>query len=185
MRREIRIAGFGGQGIILTGVTLAQAAGIYEGYEITQSQSHGPEARGGAARCDVIISTEPIFYPRVRKPQIQIVMSAPAFERYGMGGDPGGLVLYNSSLIEPPSPEPHWVGIPASQIAETELSNVVAANMVMLGALSAVDPIVGLESMHRAVGDVMPTAFREINQRALKLGHERVVCTGESPRARG
>ncbi|MEW6545718.1 MAG: 2-oxoacid:acceptor oxidoreductase family protein [Bacillota bacterium] len=174
MRKEVRIAGFGGQGVILAGIVVAHAAGVYEGKEVAQTQSYGPEARGGAARCDVVISDERILYPKVRKPHSLLCMSQPALDRYGSECDEQCLLVLDSTLVENWPRGGRVALVPATSIAEGELGNRMAANMVMLGALARAGGVVTLDSLRRAVGDVVSPRFRELNLRALEAGYERV-----------
>lgn len=174
MRKEVRIAGFGGQGVILAGIVVAQAAGVYEGKEVAQTQSYGPEARGGAARCDVVISDGRILYPKVRKPHVLLCMSQPALDRYAGECDDGCVLILDSTLVEAWPRERRVALVPATAIAEEELGNRMAANMVMLGALARVHDVVGLESLRRAIGDVVSPRFRDLNLRAIQTGYERV-----------
>lgn len=175
MREEVRVAGFGGQGVILAGIVVAHAAGVYGGLEVAQTQSYGPEARGGAASCDVVISSERILYPKVRQPHFLLCMSQPALDRYGKECDAGRcLLLVDSTLVQHCPPGLKVARVPATSIAEEELGNRMAANMVMLGALARAGNVVQLELLRRAVSDVVSPRFRELNLSALAAGYERV-----------
>ncbi len=174
MRTELRVAGFGGQGVILAGVVIAQAAGVHEDKEVVQTQSYGPEARGGACKCDVVVSDGRILYPKVETPHVLLCMSQPALDRYVKERRPDTLILVDSTLVQT-TPEGLKVArVPATAIAEEELGKRMAANMVMLGALARLGVGVSLESLRKAVGDSVAPKFRDLNLRALEAGYERV-----------
>ncbi|WP_457620670.1 2-oxoacid:ferredoxin oxidoreductase subunit gamma [Methanopyrus sp.] len=174
MRREIRISGFGGQGIVLAGVVLGRAAAVYEGYNAVQTQSYGPEARGGASRSDVIVSDEEVMYPYVRQPDFLVTMSQEAYEKYVNDVPEGGLVVYDSTLVEPSREDVKHVGVPATELAEEELGLRIVANMVILGALRELTGIVSFDSLRKAVEDSVPPGTEDVNVRALKLGAREV-----------
>ena len=180
MRKEVRIAGFGGQGVILAGVILAQAAGAIEGREVAQTQSYGPEARGGAARCDVVISDQRILYPKVRRADVLLAMSGQALAKFGEGLDAAtGKVVVDSTLISDiPEGLPPLYRLPATRIAEEEFKNRIVANMVMLGALARVDDTVAFESLQRAVAENVAPKFRDLNLAALDRGYQAVEGPG-------
>jgi len=172
MRREIKIAGFGGQGVILSGLILAVAAGIHEGKEVAQTQSYGPESRGGACRAEVVISDEEIDYIKPMDPDVLVAMSQPALDRYITEVDTKkATVLVDSSLVSSiPEGISHLYAIPMTDIAEFKLRRKIAANMVMLGALSAVTGIVGLEALEQAIRSTVPKKTVETNLEALREG---------------
>lgn len=174
MRRELRVAGFGGQGVILAGVVIARAAGVYDDQEVAQTQSYGPEARGGACKCDVVISDDRILYPKVNDPHYLLCMSQPAMDRYGKELRPDTLVLVDSTLVQKAPEGVRVAQVPATAIAEEELGKRMAANMVMLGALARVTQVTTLESLRKAVRDSVPPKFLDLNLRALEAGYERV-----------
>ncbi len=138
-RTEIRIAGFGGQGIILAGIVLGQAA-IHEGKKAVQTQSYGAETRGGAARSEVVISNERIDYPKVISADIAITMSQESFEKYGSDTKPGGSLFVDADLVTHVSAAIRATiyRVPATKLAAEELKKTLVANMVMLGAVAAV-----------------------------------------------
>jgi len=181
MRHEVRIAGFGGQGVILAGVAIAHAAGIYADLEVAQTQSYGPEARGGACRCDVVISDERILYPKVQKPSVLITMSQPALDKYAADADPQRTVLLvDSSLVhEIPDAFARVVRVPATDIAEKRLGKRVVANMVMLGALAAALPeVLPLHTLVSALPEVVQPRFRAVNEQAIHAGYDAVAAAG-------
>ncbi len=174
MRKEIRIAGFGGQGVILSGLILSVAAGVHEGLEVAQTQSYGPESRGGACRAEVVISDREIDYIKPMDPDAFVAMSQVALDRYIGEIDPRrAAVLFDSSLVgEAPEGVTRLYSIPVTEIAETRLGRRVVANMVMLGALSAITGIVGYEALVKAVSETVPPRTVEVNLAALKEGFE-------------
>ncbi len=185
MRKEVRVAGFGGQGVILAGVILAQASGAIEGREVAQTQSYGPEARGGAARCDVVISDKRILYPKVRQADLLLAMSQPALAKYAVDLDAAkGKVVIDSTLVnELPDGLPPVYRVPATKIAEEEFKNRIVANMVMLGALARVDDVVAYDSLKRAVAENVAPKFRDLNLAALDRGYQAVEGPGLRPAA--
>ncbi len=171
MRKEVRISGFGGQGVILAGVVLGRAAAVYEGYNAVQTQSYGPEARGGASRSDVIVSDEEIMYPYVRRPHYLVTMSQEAYDRYAPQVREDGLIVYDSTLVEPNEEhDVEHVGVPATRIAEEQLGLRIVANMVILGALRELTDLVSEEALKRAVRDAVPPGTEEVNVRAVEQG---------------
>ena len=173
---EVRLAGFGGQGIVLAGMILGKAITLYEGANAVMTQSYGPEARGGACSADVIISKNRINYPRVTTPDILVLMSEEAARTYGSNTVEGALVLVNKDLVKTlPEESPLTIfQVPATGIAE-ELGRVIVANIVMLGFVTAVAGIVGYEAMKRAVLDSIPKGTEELNLSALQAGYDRGV----------
>lgn len=168
-RLEVRLAGAGGQGIILMGIILAEAAGLYEGFFVCQTQSYGPEARGGAAKAEVVISREEIDYPKAIQPDILVAMNQAAADAYGLDLKPGGLLLVNSTLVED-LPSPKAIALPFTATARQETGRELLANIVALGALVRLSGIVRVASLEQAVRRRTPAGTAEINQRALQAG---------------
>jgi len=173
MRREIMFAGFGGQGIVKAALLLTQAAGLFEDREVAQTQSYGPEARGGACRSEVVISDAPIAYLKTTRLDALVVMSAPALTTYGHRIDPQQTrVVADATLIpRPPDGLAHYYPIAATRLAEAELGRALFANIIMLGALAAVTGVVSLEALGNALVGNVPEATLERNRAALSLGH--------------
>ena len=165
MKKQIQLAGFGGQGIVLSGVILGEAA-IMDGLNAVQTQSYGPESRGGAARSDVIISDAPIDYPKVVSPDILVALSQPAWERYR--GDVGkkALVIVDSDMVES---DDAALGVPFSSLAD-ELGRRIVANVIMLGTLAKVSGCVTRGSLERAVLKSIPKGTEKLNLEALDVG---------------
>jgi 2-oxoglutarate ferredoxin oxidoreductase subunit gamma len=171
MKRQIRFAGYGGQGVILAAVILAEAAGLYEKKEVAQTQSYGPEARGGAARADVVISDTTITYPKVTEPDIVVLMSPPAASKYLPEDCSNKLVFHDSTMVDLGEKKiDNLFGIPATQLAENEVGNKICANIVMLGAVAGVSGIVSLDSLEKALVARVPAKYKELNLKALHLG---------------
>lgn len=174
MRHEVRFAGFGGQGVVKAALLLCLAAGLHDDREVAQTQSYGPEARGGACRSEVVISDEPIDYLKPIKIDCLVVMSQPALDKYAVDLDPAqSLVVADSTLVTdlPPGLE-RVVKIEATATAEQEFGQALFANIIMLGALAAVTDLTGLGSLAAALQGNVPPATLETNRRALERGFE-------------
>ena len=171
-RKEIRIAGFGGQGIVLSGSIVGKAASIYDKGFATLTQSYGPESRGGSCRAEVIISDIPVDYPYVVSPQVQIILSQEAYTEYGQNAPPGTLVIVDSDLVTiDPSQNPKPLSIPASRMAQ-DLGRVVVANIIMLGSLAAISDIVPYEALKNSILDSIPPGTESFNVKAFELGYD-------------
>ncbi len=168
-RVEIRLAGTGGQGVILASVIFAEAAGVYEGWQVVQTQSYGPEARGGASKADVILSDEPIFFPKCRKLDLLVCLSQPAVERYLPDLKVRGVAVIDRFYVNE-CPHPNTICLPFSETARKELGRELFANIVILGAVARITGLVRLDSLKMAVAHRVPSKFLEINQKALELG---------------
>ncbi|MCZ2156740.1 MAG: 2-oxoacid:acceptor oxidoreductase family protein [Bryobacterales bacterium] len=168
---EIRIAGFGGQGVILATQILGRAASIYDGVHATMTQSFGPEARGGACSAQLIVSDEPVLYPYVTRADILVAMSQEAYSKFAREVKPGGILIVEQDLVQPgQAPEGVRVyPLAATRIAE-ELGKRVVQNVVMLGFLAAVTRVVSAESLERAVMVSVPAHLADLNRQALQAG---------------
>jgi 2-oxoisovalerate ferredoxin oxidoreductase beta subunit len=174
--RAIKIAGFGGQGVLSLGVILASAA-MREGYRTSWLPSYGPEMRGGTANCNVILSPREIGCPMSDSPEILIAMNSPSLLRFHSQVKAGGFVLYDNSLIKVPPRDlrPGAVGIPASQVAH-ELGENKVANMVLLGAMMARIPFLNQEAIHLAIDENLGSEkLRHLNRKALESGRQCAV----------
>jgi 2-oxoglutarate ferredoxin oxidoreductase subunit gamma len=173
VRREVRIAGFGGQGVVTLGTILAVAAGIYEDLEVAQTQSYGPEARGGACRSDVVISEESIDYTKPLALDLFIALSPAAVERYWPEVQEGRtVVLVDKTLIpSPPDHSPPVISIEATRIAEEEFGDRVVANMIMLGAMAAFTGWVSLNALEETLAGRISAKGLEASRRALRRGY--------------
>jgi 2-oxoglutarate ferredoxin oxidoreductase subunit gamma len=174
MKSEITFAGFGGQGVIKAALLLATAAGLYEEKEIAQTQSYGPEARGGACRSEVIISDTAIDYIKTQKIDAFVVMSQPALDKYIATADPENtVVIADTTLIQSlPENVRHVYPVKATAVAEESFGRALFANIIMLGALSALTGIVALASLEKALDGNVPPKTLDKNRAALKKGFE-------------
>ena len=170
---EIRIAGFGGQGVILAAIVVGRAAAIEEGAFATMTQSFGPEARGGACSAQVIVSDKPILYPYVTAPDMLVVMSQEAYSKFTPELKPGGMLIVEQDLVRISELKPgtQVLSVPATRLAE-ELGKRMVLNVVMVGFFAAVNGLLRPDSLRKAVLDSVPPAFRELNARAFERGLE-------------
>jgi 2-oxoglutarate ferredoxin oxidoreductase subunit gamma len=170
---EIRIAGFGGQGVVLAGMVIGNAATLHDRKFATLTQSFGPEARGSTCSVQLIVAHEPILYPYLTKPDILVVMSQDANERYGTDLKPGGLLLYEQDMLQPArlNHGTRIFGIPATRIAE-ELGRKLVLNMVMVGFVTAMTELASTEAVRKAIGASVPRGTEQLNLRAFAKGHE-------------
>lgn len=166
---EVRLAGLGGQGIILAGIIVAEAAGIYEGKEVAQTQAYGAEARGGFSRSDVVISDEEILYPKASKLDFLLAMSQSAYEENLPSLKKEGVLLVDSSYVSEVS-GPRIYAIPFSKIAREKFGRENVANIIALGAITQFFPIISAKSMETAVLNRVPKRFIEMNKKAFKEG---------------
>ncbi len=172
-KQEVRLAGFGGQGIILAGHILGKAASLFEKKQAVFTQSYGPEARGGSCSADVVISSEIIHYPKVIEPDVLVIMSQGALGTYGANIKKNGILILDRDLVTLDD-EPTGLTIyraPATRIAE-EMGKRIVANIVMLGAVTALGGVVGYDSMKKAVTDSIPAGTEEFNISAFDKGYE-------------
>jgi 2-oxoglutarate ferredoxin oxidoreductase subunit gamma len=145
-RYEIRLAGSGGQGLILAGIILAEAAGIYDGKFVCRHQSYGPEARGGASKSEIVISDEEIDYPKAINPDVFLAMNQKSLDTYISDLKLEGMLIIDSSLVRE-VPSTQAVAIPLTQIARQELGKMIVVNIVALGALVALTEVVTFTSL--------------------------------------
>jgi 2-oxoglutarate ferredoxin oxidoreductase subunit gamma len=168
---EIRLAGFGGQGIVLLGNIVGKAASIYNGSFAALTQSYGPESRGGSCRAELIISDQVIEYPYIVDPQIQVVLSQEAYSEFGRKAPAGTLLIVDSELVKIDTPPPaRLLTIPASRMAQ-EMGRPVVANIIVCGFLAKNSDVVSAEALRRAVKDFIPQGTEEFNMKAFELGY--------------
>jgi 2-oxoglutarate ferredoxin oxidoreductase subunit gamma len=174
MSQEIKLSGFGGQGIIMMGMILGKAATLYDNKFATLTQSFGPEARGGACSAQLIISETRVLYPYLTAPDILVAMSQEAYEKFEPTLKPGGVLIIEENLVHPHPDEGRvkQFTIPATRIAEG-LGNRMFANMVMLGFVGSVTKIVPKQALINAVRDTLPARLLEKNLIALEKGYEK------------
>ena len=170
---EIRIAGFGGQGVILSAIVIGKAGCIYQNGYSTMTQNFGPEARGGACSAQVILSDTPVLYPYVTRPDILVVMSQEAYTLFSPQIKDDGILIIEEDLVrigELPAGVRVY-SIPATRIAE-ELGKKMVLNIVMVGFFGAVSQVLDPEALRNAVAASVPEAYRELNLKAFDRGFE-------------
>ena len=168
-RYEIRLSGSGGQGIILASVVVAEAVAVYEGLQVSQSQSYGPEARGGRCKAEVVISEKDIDYPKVVQLDLLLAMTQEACDAYFFDFKPNGILLVDSTFVEQ-IPTSRAIAIPFTRIARDEIGKVMTANMVAIGAIAKVCPFIKLKNMEAAVISRAPKGTEKLNLKAFKAG---------------
>ena len=168
-RYEIRLSGSGGQGLILMGIILAEAIGIYGGKYVAQTQSYGPEARGGSSKSEVIVSDEEIDYPKAIKLDLLLAMNQKSCDEFFPDLKPDGLLIVDSTFVTQ-LPTPKAFQIPFTRIAREKFKKEVVANIVALGALSQLTPVVSLKAVESAVLARVPKGTEKLNRDALKAG---------------
>jgi 2-oxoglutarate ferredoxin oxidoreductase subunit gamma len=172
-RTEIKIGGFGGQGVILSGYILGRAASIFDNKHATMIQAFGPEARGSATSAQLIISDQPIAYPYIVAPNVLVLMSQEAYSKFSPELAPGGTLLTEENLVATHNlrADVRHFSIPATRFAE-ELGKRLVLNIVMLGFTTAITGIVGREAACNAVKVSVPKGTEELNFAALEKGYE-------------
>jgi len=171
MKKEIRICGFGGQGVILSGFIIGKAASVFMDYQAVQSQSYGPEARGGAARSEVIISDEKIGYPRPLGVDCLLAMSQESFDSYRDDARDDTIIIVDPDLVKNHDIGKKIYKIHGQQIAE-ELGNKIVTNIVMVGAFTSIFGLLKPEAVRESVIDSVPKKFSELNVKAFEKGLE-------------
>lgn len=183
---EIKTGGLGGQGVILAGMIIGKAAAIYENKHTTLTQSFGPEARGSACGASIVVSDDPVEYPYVTHPDILVVMSQEACNRFAPQMAPDGILLYEADLVDACN-YPDGVrayGIPATRIAE-ELKRRMVANIVMIGFFAAMIDLISADALRESVRTSVPAGTENLNLEAFERGYRFGVNlkTAESPAA--
>ncbi len=170
---EIRIAGFGGQGVILAGMVIGRAAALFDGKHVTLTQSFGPEARGSAANVDLIVSPEPILYPYPTHLDVLVAMSQEACARFVPELAPQGTLVFEQDLVsfQSPRPELQAYGVPATRFAE-ELGHKFVLNMVLVGFLTGMTGLVTPEAARKSIADSVPKGTESLNAAAFVKGFE-------------
>jgi 2-oxoglutarate ferredoxin oxidoreductase subunit gamma len=173
MLSEIRIAGYGGQGVILAAAVIGKAEAIYHNGHAVMTQAFGPEARGGSSSAQVILSSEPILYPYVTQPDVLVVMSQEAYTRFSPQLKPGGILITEQELvhIDRMPTGIRVYGVPATRLAE-ELGRKMVLNIVMVGFFGAVTNLLDRDALRQAVADSVPPAFQQLNLRAFDRGFD-------------
>jgi len=170
---EVRIAGFGGQGVILSAQVLGKAASIHQGEFATMTQAFGPEARGGACSAQLVLSDKPVLYPYVTRPDVLVVMSQEAYTKFAPELRDGGTMLIERDLVrvgDLPS-NTRIYSVPATRLAE-ELGKRMVLNIVMVGFFAAVTRLLDPDAVRKAVADSVPVSFRDLNLKAFEKGYD-------------
>ncbi len=170
-RYEIRLSGEGGQGSVLAGVILAEAAAIYDVKNATQTQVYGPESRGGASKAEVIISDEEIDYPKAMSVDLLLALTQAAADKYGREVRPSGIVILDSSkVVTPPRGSFAAHSLPIIETAKEAVGKTMVANIVSLGAIVGLSKVVSRQSIERAILARVPKGTEDLNRRALEAG---------------
>ncbi len=173
-RYEIRFSGSGGQGMILAGIIMAEAAAIYGDKNAVQSQSYGPESRGGASKAEVIISSQPIDYPKATSIDCMLAMTQEACNKYHSDIKPGGILLVDSEEVKTtPEGDFRIISFPIIAAARQELGKTIVANIISLGMITELTGIVTHDAVEKAVLARVPPAFTDLNKKAVNIGFER------------
>ncbi|MBZ5554666.1 MAG: 2-oxoacid:acceptor oxidoreductase family protein [Acidobacteriia bacterium] len=174
-RTEVRVSGFGGQGIILSGYIIGKAAAIFDKKNATMTQAYGPESRGGACSAQVVISEEEINDPEVSTPNVVVAMSQEAFTTFTKDLAPGCTILIDEDLVKPGAGQDKLFAVPAMRLAE-EMGKKVVANIIMLGFFAGKTDVVSREAMEQAIQSSVPARFAELNLQAFRRGYELAVA---------
>ena len=166
MRTEIRICGFGGQGIILAGIILGKSASLFDDKEAVQTQSYGPEARGGASKCEVVISDDKVDYPKVQSPDILVAMSNEALLKYIVDLKDEGTLI-----VDPGTTDVEVYEAPATKTATDEIGLKIVANIVMVGAITKITEVISKEAAIKAIEASVPKGTEEKNISAFEAGY--------------
>lgn len=171
-RKEIRFSGSGGQGLILAGIILARAAAL-EGYKVTQTQSYGPESRGGSSRADVVISNTEIYFPEAQHFDYLVALTQQAADKYIYDLKDDGLLIIDSGLVKN-------LGMTINNLVEQELTeicleklgSVLPMNIVSLSCLVRLSKLVTEKNLELAIRDSLKPSLIDLNLKAMKLGFE-------------
>ncbi|UTF50387.1 2-oxoacid:acceptor oxidoreductase family protein [Desulfomicrobium sp. ZS1] len=169
-RFEIRLSGTGGQGILTLGKIMGQVLAIDHGFFVTQTQSYGPEARGGASRADLVISSHRISYPKPVNLDMLVALSQEACNLYFRNLKPVGFLLVDTSLVTQTPSNIYW-GLPFTSMARDKIGMPQTTNIICLGALSHFLPFMNFANVKKALASVLPAKILDVNVKALTLGH--------------
>ena len=168
--QQLRLSGTGGQGLILGGIIVAEAA-LLDGKLAIQSQSYGPEARGGSSKSEVIISDKAIYYPKVETPNVVLAMSQEACKKYTTDLPAEGILITDSLFVqELPAHAGKIYELPITHTAKEDLGKALFANIIALGALVKITGVVSKESLVKAVLARVPKGTEALNEKAIELG---------------
>jgi 2-oxoglutarate ferredoxin oxidoreductase subunit gamma len=168
MRSEVRIAGFGGQGIVLAGYVIGKALALYDGYHAVMTQAYGPEARGGASSANIVVSDEPVDYPFVQQPDVLVALSQEAYTRFHKSTKQDAIILLDEDLVKT-EPEEEVLKIPATHLAE-ELGKRIVANIVMIGFFTGVTKLVNQQAVEMAIRTSVKQQTIDLNINAFQTG---------------
>ncbi len=183
MRKEIRIAGFGGQGVIMAGIIVGKAAALFDDKNAVQTQSYGPEARGGASKTEVVISDTEIYYPKVQNPDILVAMSHTALIKYMDDLKDNGILIIDPDMIDEKDPElvnfieKHNIKLfkaPATETAVNKIGLRVVANIVMVGAIVKATEIISKDAALESILSSVPKGTEDKNKQAFEAGYNLV-----------
>jgi len=173
-RYEVRLSGEGGQGLVLAGKILAEAAAIYDDLNATQSQSYGPEARGGASRSEVIISDEDIDYPKAVNIDLLLALTQEALDKYSKDMKDGGIIVVDEDAVKN-VPEGNYkvYKVPIIRLAKEKVGRALVANIVALGIISGITNVVSEDALRHAIEARVPKGTEEMNLKAFQIGVEK------------
>ncbi|GMR04671.1 MAG: 2-oxoacid:acceptor oxidoreductase family protein [Thermodesulfobacteriota bacterium] len=175
-RYEIRFSGSGGQGMILAGIVMAEAAAIYGDKNAVQSQSYGPESRGGASKAEVIISDEPIDYPKATAIDCMLALTQQACSKYYKDIKKDGILLIDSDEVKDvPEGDFRVMSFPIIETARKDLGKIIVANIISLGMITELTGVVTREAMEQAVLSRVPKPFLDLNKKALQIGFDKAA----------
>ena len=181
-RTEVRVTGYGGQGVVLISTVIGRAWAVHAGKHAAMIQSFGPEARGSSCSATLAMSEREVLYPYVRHPDVLVAMSSEGYVLYRDELKDDGLLIYESNLVHPaPKPGQRAYGVPSTRIAES-LGKVLVQNVVMLGFFSAITKLVPMEAMREALRLSVPGGTEELNLKAFEKGreHAETLLAGEA-----
>ncbi len=167
---EIRLSGSGGQGLILGGIIIAEAA-VQDGFNVAQTQNYGPEARGGASRSDVVISNQKIYYPKTKNLDILLALTQQSCDKYFFDLKPKGILIVDASHVSS-VPTSKFFSYPVSQLAKDKFNTPMVANIISLGIIQGLTGLVTEKSLLKAVSGRVPAHTIDLNTKAVKFGIE-------------
>jgi 2-oxoglutarate ferredoxin oxidoreductase subunit gamma len=170
MRKEIKISGFGGQGVVLAGYILGKCMSLHEGLEAVMTQAYGPEARGGASSANIVVADDPIDFPFVQQADILVALSQEAYTKFRPQTKPDALCLIDEALVTP-FDDDQPLKIPATNLAE-ELGRRIVANVVMLGFFTASTDLVKRQSMEETIKSTVKEKTIALNMKAFETGYQ-------------
>jgi 2-oxoglutarate ferredoxin oxidoreductase subunit gamma len=173
-RFEMRLSGSGGQGMIFASVVLSKAIGIGGTKKVVQSQSYGPEARGGASKADVVVSDNEIFYPKAMNLDLLLAMTQESLDKYYPDLKEGGILIIDSSMIDD-VPTDKYYGLEFTRMARNDVGHIMVANVIALGAIAAISKLVTLERLVEVVLEHAPKGTEEKNRKAVEMGYNAVM----------